>query len=227
MRSSILVENKNHFHPTSRCLNWVLQLQFKVFGQARDDWLSSVPPEFLREAEKPLYALPTRFQSRDASTRKPPPSRQPTPTLSIPQLHLQQSHITTIGIRPIQRSNNMSSPGHRRQRSSKSATPRRSSQRNAIPSSPPDPSAAQLHSEAAGPPSSSNGTPRRSSNHPSSSPMDYRSSPADPSRTTRDVSSPLRQTTQTTQDGDRTPRASGLIGGEFSSRGERFFMTWC
>lgn len=46
--------------------------------------------------------------------------------------------------------------------------------------------------------------------------MIYRSSPADLARASRDVSSPLRQmtNTQTTQDGDRTPRASGLVGGE-------------
>ncbi|KAE9382105.1 MCM-domain-containing protein [Stipitochalara longipes BDJ] len=111
----------------------------------------------------------------------------------------------------------MSSPSHRRQRSSQSGTPKRTSQRNssqALPSSPPDPAAAQLQNEAA---SSEGGkTPRRSV--PSSSPMNYRSSPADIARANRerDVSSPLRQmtNTQTTEDGDRTPRASasGLIG---------------
>jgi hypothetical protein len=108
----------------------------------------------------------------------------------------------------------MSSPGHRRQRSSQSATPRRSSQRNAIPSSPPDPAASQLQNEAAS--SQANGTPRRVA--PSSSPMNYRSSPAELARANRDVSSPLRQmtNTQTTQDGDRTPRASGLLGGKQS-----------
>ncbi|EPE26323.1 Nucleic acid-binding protein [Glarea lozoyensis ATCC 20868] len=106
----------------------------------------------------------------------------------------------------------MSSPSHRRQRSSQSGTPRRASQRNAMPSSPPDPAAAQLQSEAA---SSQNprSTPRRAPQ--SSSPMNYRSSPAEIARMNRerDVSSPLRQmsNTQTTQeDGDRTPRASGL-----------------
>ena len=115
----------------------------------------------------------------------------------------------------------MSSPSHRRQRSSQSGTPKRTSARSsqALPSSPPDPAAAQLQNEAA---SSQNGsqalsTPRRAG-PPSSSPMNYRSSPAELARATRDVSSPLRQmsNTQTTQeDGDRTPRASasGLIGG--------------
>ncbi|PMD60635.1 MCM-domain-containing protein [Hyaloscypha bicolor E] len=110
----------------------------------------------------------------------------------------------------------MSSPSHRRQRSSQSGTPKRTSQRNssALPSSPPDPAAAQLQNEAS---SSAGGkTPRRGV--PSSSPMNYRSSPADIARANRerDVSSPLRQmtNTQTTGDGDRTPRASasGLIG---------------
>ena len=112
----------------------------------------------------------------------------------------------------------MSSPGHRRQRSSQSATPRRSSQRNAIPSSPPDPAAAQLQNEAASSQGGLNGTPRRVA--PSSSPMMYRSSPADIARANRerDISSPLRQMTnsQPTQDGERTPRASGLIGGMYS-----------
>ncbi|RDL29986.1 DNA helicase [Venustampulla echinocandica] len=113
----------------------------------------------------------------------------------------------------------MSSPSHRRQRSSQSATPRRSSQRNAIPSSPPDPAAAQLQSEAASSQGNDNGngngTPRRAPL--TSSPMIYRSSPADMARANanreRDISSPLRQmsNTQTTQqDGDRTPRAGGL-----------------
>ena len=50
--------------------------------------------------------------------------------------------------------------------------------------------------------------------------MIYRSSPADIARANRerDVSSPLRQmtNTQTTQDGERTPRASGLLGGQYS-----------
>jgi DNA replication licensing factor MCM4 len=111
----------------------------------------------------------------------------------------------------------MSSPGHRRQRSSQSATPRRSSQRNAIPSSPPDAAAAQLQNEAASSQGQVNGTPRRAA--PSSSPMIYRSSPADIARSNRerDVSSPLRQMTNsqpTQEDGDRTPRASGLLGGK-------------
>jgi len=112
----------------------------------------------------------------------------------------------------------MSSPGHRRQRSSQS-TPRRSSQRGsqALPSSPPDAAAAQLHSEAAS--SQGNATPRR--NVPSSSPMNYRSSPAAEGRrnSPRDVSSPLRQQTftqSTQEDREVTPRASGtgLLGGK-------------
>ncbi|KAH6666112.1 MCM2/3/5 family-domain-containing protein [Halenospora varia] len=127
----------------------------------------------------------------------------------------------------------MSSPSHRRQRSSQSGTPRRSSQRNATPIA--DPAAAQLQSEAAS--SQANGTPQRARAPPSSSPMNYRSSPADIARMNRerDVSSPLRQMTfsQETQDGGRTPRASGTMpdvsspiryqpssspGGGFSSR---------
>jgi hypothetical protein len=122
-----------------------------------------------------------------------------------------QINKTTLRI-PIK----MSSPSHRRQRSSQSSTPKRASQRNGVPSSPPDPAAAQLQNEAAS--SQGNGTPRRGV--PSSSPMNYRSSPADLARANRerDVSSPLRQMTnsQPTQDGNRTPRASasGLIGGK-------------
>ena len=121
----------------------------------------------------------------------------------------------------------MSSPSHRRQRSSQSGTPKRTSQRNssqALPSSPPDPAAAQLQNEAA---SSEGGkTPRRGV--PSSSPRNYRSSPADIARANRerDVSSPLRQmtNTQTTGDGDRTPRASasGLIGGMYALINSRY-----
>ncbi|RQM07040.1 hypothetical protein DH86_00000183, partial [Scytalidium sp. 3C] len=106
------------------------------------------------------------------------------------------------------------------QRSSQSATPRRSSRRStqAVPSSPIDPAAAQLHSEAA---SSQEGprngaTPRRPPQ--ASSPMNYRSS-VEPDQNMHDVSSPLRQmsNTQTTQsDGDRTPRASGQLLGDSS-----------
>ncbi|KAI9053803.1 hypothetical protein LZ554_002752 [Drepanopeziza brunnea f. sp. 'monogermtubi'] len=114
----------------------------------------------------------------------------------------------------------MSSPS-RRLRNSPSTTPRRTSARNAsaLPSSPPDPSAAQLQLEAASSQENENGTASRRAAPPSSSPMNYRSSPADIARMNRerDVSSPLRQmtNTQTTEeDGDRTPRAttSGLIG---------------
>ncbi|PBP19455.1 cell division control protein 54 [Diplocarpon rosae] len=107
----------------------------------------------------------------------------------------------------------MSSPSHRRQRSSQN-TPRRTSARNstpAVPSSPPDAAAAQLHSEAASS-QEGNSTPRRGAPQ-SSSPMNYRSSPAEIARIDRDrdISSPLGQmtNTQTTQlDGDRTPRAN-------------------
>lgn len=141
----------------------------------------------------------------------------------------------TCNIKPLQPSTyintrtiaTMSSPSHRRQRSSQGGTPRRSSQRNgsALPSSPPDPAAAQLHSEAAS--SQGNATPHKGG-VPSSSPMNYRSSPADIARANRerDVSSPLRQmtNTQTTGDGDRerTPRAgtTGPIGGETTSWGD-------
>jgi len=139
-------------------------------------------------------------------TRQSPHSHQPLLFFRLERLHLNNNftHISRY---------KMSSPGHRRQRSSKSAssTPKRASQRSAIPSSPPDPAAAQLQNEAAS--SQGNGTPRRGV--PSSSPMNYRSSPADLARATRDVSSPLRQmtNTQTTDDGDRTPRASGMLGG--------------
>ncbi|KAH8814909.1 MCM2/3/5 family-domain-containing protein [Xylogone sp. PMI_703] len=114
----------------------------------------------------------------------------------------------------------MSSPAPRRERSSQSATPRRSSRRTtAAPSSPVDPAAAQLHNEAASSQgeSQNNGTPRRPLQ--SSSPMNFRSSPVEPDHHMRDVSSPLRQmsNTQTTQtDGDRTPRASGQLIGDSS-----------
>lgn len=119
----------------------------------------------------------------------------------------------------------MSSPGHRRQRSSQSATPRRSSQRNAIPNSPPDPAAAQLQNEAASSQGAVNGTPRRGV--PSSSPMMYRSSPADIARSNRerDISSPLRQMTNTQEISSpirqmtftQSPRPSGLNEGRFST----------
>ncbi|RFU31335.1 hypothetical protein B7463_g5024, partial [Scytalidium lignicola] len=115
----------------------------------------------------------------------------------------------------------MSSPAHRRQRSSQSATPRRSSRRGtqAVPTSPIDPAAAQLHNEAASSQegSQNNATPRRPLQ--SSSPVNYRSSPVEPDYPMRDVSSPLRQmsNTQTTRtDGDRTPRASGQLIGDSS-----------
>lgn len=61
--------------------------------------------------------------------------------------------------------------------------------------------------------------------------MNYRSSPADVARSNRerDVSSPLRQMTnsQSTQqqDGDRTPRASGMIGGECPKNAQYHSLT--
>lgn len=160
--------------------------------------------------------LATTLRERD-STRFCHLLRVKSPTLeSPPSLNLttfcEHQQSTSLS------QTTMSSPsGHRRQRSSQSATPKRSSRSSrAIPSSPPDPAAAQLQSEAAS--SQGNGTPRRAP--PSSSPMNYRSSPADIARMNRerDVSSPLRQmtNTQTTQDGERTPRATtgGPVGGE-------------
>lgn len=48
--------------------------------------------------------------------------------------------------------------------------------------------------------------------------MNYRSSPAGIASRERDVSSPLRQMTNTQstqQDGETTPRASGLLGGKY------------
>jgi len=114
----------------------------------------------------------------------------------------------------------MSSPSHRRQRSSQSGTPKRSSRKSSQPlaSSPSiDPSAAQLLGEAASSHAGSQGTPRKALL--SSSPIFFRSSPANGRNA--DVSSPLRQ--QVTNDlvmsdsGDRTPRASGqLIGGIYT-----------
>ncbi|KAL3417398.1 MCM2/3/5 family protein [Phlyctema vagabunda] len=110
----------------------------------------------------------------------------------------------------------MSSPSHRRQRSSQS-TPRRAPRSHA-PSSPTDPSD-QLQEEAAS--SQRNETPSNSrAPPPASSPMFFESSPGNANRGIRDVSSPLRQMTnsQTTQQngesqsqGDRTPRASGQL----------------
>lgn len=120
----------------------------------------------------------------------------------------------------------MSSPGHRRQRSSQGATPRRTARNSsqALPSSPPpadDPAAAQLQVEHMSSQTDSLGqrTPRGArTGIQSSSPLNFRSSPALGGNAYRDVSSPLRQmsNTQTTEDGDRTPRASGqtpLMGG--------------
>jgi DNA replication licensing factor MCM4 len=126
----------------------------------------------------------------------------------------------------------MSSPSHRRQRSSQSGTPKRSSRKSSQPvaTSPSmDPSAAQLLGEAASSQAGSQGTPR---NVPlSSSPMFFRSSPANGASTGRnvDISSPLRR--QVTNDlamtdgGDRTPRPSGqLIGGMFIATSVQYLI---
>lgn len=102
----------------------------------------------------------------------------------------------------------MSSPSKRRQQKSASATPRistRSSQ--ALPSSPPDPSAAQLLSEAA---SSHRGSSVRRTAGKSSSPINYQSSPAPNGR---DAATPMNDVAMS--DADRTPRPSGHgIGGK-------------
>lgn len=111
----------------------------------------------------------------------------------------------------------MSSPSHRRQRSSVSGTPKRSSRRSSqpIPSSPADdPAAAQLLGEAA---SSQRGqtSPRTRGPVASSSPLNFRSSPAP---LIGDVFSPLGQVHNSdamTDDGGMTPRASGnMLGGK-------------
>lgn len=127
----------------------------------------------------------------------------------------------------------MSSPSHRRQRSSQS-TPRRTTRSSHAPSSPPDPSS-QLQGEASQH-NGNNTTPRGHRAPPSSSPMFFQSSPADAdgNRALRDVSSPLRQmtNTQTTQQngdsqsqGDRTPRASGqFIGSEILLEQSGFYV---
>ena len=126
----------------------------------------------------------------------------------------------------------MSSPSHRRQRSSQSGTPKRTSRKSSqpVPSSPAvDPSAAQLLGEAASSQAGSQETPR---NAPlSSSPIFFRSSSANGAATGRntDVSSPLQQ--QVTNDlvmsdgGDRTPRPSGqLIGGMFTFMSVKYVL---
>jgi hypothetical protein len=173
----------------------------------RDSGVRETPLWRRKHASEHANAGTLRVKARRARQNLPPLR---TLFLCILFLNL-PTQETTLRI-PIK----MSSPSHRRQRSSQSSTPKRTSQRNAVPSSPPDPAAVQLHNEAAS--SQGNGTPRRAA--PSSSPMNYRSSPADLARANRerDVSSPLRQMTnsQPTQDGNRTPRASasGLIGGK-------------
>ena len=166
-------------------------------------WATPIPHPCLPEHANATTQRVTRHGTLDAS--KPPTSIP----LSFNSCYHQIETSTNV---------KMSSPAsHRRQRSSQSGTPRRSSQRQAMQSSPPDPAAAQLQSEAissqAG--SQTNGTPRRAPQ--SSSPLKFDSSPAGLARVSRDVSSPLRHmtNTQTTQqDGERTPRASGLIGGQ-------------
>lgn len=134
-------------------------------------------------------------------------------------------NVTTPTITSVIDNTKMSSPSHRRQRSSVSGTPKRSSRRSsqALPSSPPDPSAAQLLGEAASSQTApgTQGTPLNGRQPPvSSSPMFFRSSPAPggPVGVNMDISSPLRQvsTGPATTDGDRTPRANQLIGGMHS-----------
>lgn len=107
----------------------------------------------------------------------------------------------------------MSSPAKRRTQKSQSATPRRGTRSSqALPSSPPDPSVAQLMSEAA----SSSQTPR-SGRHgvpKSSSPIAYQSSPAPSARS---AATPMNDVAMT--DDDRTPRPSGLghmMGGRYN-----------
>jgi DNA replication licensing factor MCM4 len=113
----------------------------------------------------------------------------------------------------------MSSPSHRRQRSSVSGTPKKPSKRSskAVPSSPPDPSAAQLLGEAASSQAGSraSGTPRNSRQPPpSSSPLNFRSSSVVGGD---NAASPFAQSNDGGMtEGDRTPRAGGnLVGGEY------------
>ena len=158
---------------------------------------------------QPLYAF--RVRRDKSASRVPHVQSHPSP----PSLLRTNTHPTHYA--------KMSSPSHRRQRSSQSGTPKRSSRKSsqAPPSSPPmDPSAAQLLGEAASSQPGSRGTPRNSRKAQlSSSPVFYRSSPANGAASARnmEISSPLRQVTNDhalTDDGDRTPRATGqLIGG--------------
>lgn len=110
----------------------------------------------------------------------------------------------------------MSSPAPRRsQRSSQAGTPRRAARSSqALPSSPPDPSAAQLLGEHAMSSQSQASSARGSRRAPvSSSPMPYQSSPA-PSGGDR---TPMNDVAMT--DGDRTPRASGnMMNGNTSHK---------
>lgn len=140
---------------------------------------------------------------------------------SLPLLFTISTPVNFFGIWWI-KVQNMSSPSHRRQRSSQSGTPKRTSRKSSqpIPSSEPDvdPSAAQLQEEMASSQSSSRGKTPHSSRRgvPSSSPMIYRSSPAIGTTSSRNVdrSSPLRQVFNDyamIDDGNRTPRASGNL----------------
>jgi len=159
---------------------------------------------------QPLYAFVCR---RDFRTRRVSPAIYLIP---LPLSVRRWSHTQNQNPK-------MSSPSHRRQRSSQSGTPKRTSRKSSqpVPSPSLDPSAAQLLGEASSSQAGSQGTPR---NAPlSSSPMFFRSSPANGAATGRnaDINSPLRQ--QVTNDlvmsdgGDRTPRPSGLlIGGMFT-----------
>lgn len=119
----------------------------------------------------------------------------------------------------------MSSPSHRRQRSSQSGASKRTSRKSSQPlpsDTQVDPSAAQLLGEAASSQAGPQGTPRNSRQVPlSSSPMFFRSSPANGAAVDRDmgVGNRLGQVTNdlaVTGGDDRTPRASGqFIGGKF------------
>lgn len=131
----------------------------------------------------------------------------------------------------------MSSPTKRTTRSSQAGTPRRSTRTSAAPQSSPAPGPVDDDAEG----SQAARTPRAPrASQLQSSPLFYQSSPAAPksrdATRSRDVSSPLRQMTDSqstaapllpssplrqqsdTQsifgDGDRTPRASGLLRGK-------------
>lgn len=132
--------------------------------------------------------------------------------------------ISITNNHPTSSDSTMSSPAPRRtQRNSQSATPRRSVRSSQAPQSSPFASSAddQLQFEAsqAAQQDSARATPRASRlqhNIAVSSPLFFRSSPVVGSGVGNgaDVSSPVRQSSNTT-DGDRTPRASERnIGGQ-------------